>query len=269
MPTPVVVEVPHASVRVGPLALATLGAPARALGIDADLYVDQLYRRAPKLGATLLIAQVSRYVCDLNRAETDVDDRTVEGAPTRAFRALPHGLIWHDTTESLPVLTRKLTRSEFQRRLDKIYRPYHQALQRLLAEKHARFGYAILLAAHSMPSFGRAGHTDPGAARADVVPGTQGRSTAAAEVIAAVDAEATLAGLSVHHDDPYRGGFTTVHYGRPSQGVHAVQVELARRLYMDETTLKKDPVGFRKTSDFCGSLVQALGACRPTVKKNH
>jgi len=255
-PSPLVVEVPHASVRVGPRALATLNAPARAIGMDADLYVDQLYRHAPRFGATLLVARVSRYVCDLNRAESDVDASTVEGA---APRSLPHGLIWRDTTEAQPALTRKLSRAEFERRRDTIYRPYHQALDEILREKHARFGYAILLAAHSMPSMGRAGHADPGARRADVVPGTQGRTTAGSRVIAAVEAEAKRAGLSLQHDDPYRGGYTTVHYGRPLQGFHAIQVELSRSLYMDEASLTKLPELFQNTEDFCTGLVQSLG----------
>ncbi|MDX2055878.1 MAG: N-formylglutamate amidohydrolase [Polyangiaceae bacterium] len=258
-PTPLVVEIPHSSVRVGPRALATLNAPARSIGVDADLYVDQLYRQAPAFGASVLIARVSRYVCDLNRSEQDVDGSTVEGAPARLF---PHGLIWRETTESQPVLTRRLSRGEFERRLETIYRPYHQALQGLLKQKYEQFGYAVLLAAHSMPSFGRSGHADPGAARADVVPGTQGRSTAARSVIAAVEEEAKRAGLSLTHDDPYRGGFTTVHYGKPALGFHAIQVELARRLYMDESTLTKLPGSFEKTANFCDRLVQALGQLR-------
>ncbi|CAN5744312.1 hypothetical protein BH11MYX4_BH11MYX4_21520 [soil metagenome] len=113
-----------------------------------------------------------------------------------------------------------------------------------------------------MPSVGRAGHGDPQAVRADVVPGTRGRTSAGARFIDAVDKHARAAGLSVAHDDPYQGGYTTQHYGRPDRDVHVVQVELARRLYMDEATLTRS-AGFERLRAWCGSLAAALGATRP------
>src|SRR5687767_8243092 len=82
--TPVIVEVPHAGLWVDGPALATLVAPARSIGRDADLWVDELYADAPARGATLLVAHVSRYVVDLNRSEKDVDIESVEGAPPSA-----------------------------------------------------------------------------------------------------------------------------------------------------------------------------------------
>ena len=258
--TPLVVEIPHAGLFVDGPALARLAAPARAIGRDADLYVDELYAGAPAHGATLLIANVSRYVCDLNRSELDVDAESVEGAPPQA-RAT-RGIVWRLTSEGARVLESPLPRAELERRLDTYYRPYHRALAELLERKRARFGFAILLAAHSMPSVGRAGHGDPQAVRADVVPGTRGRTSAAGRFIDAVDTHARGTGLSVAHDDPYQGGYTTQHYGRPADGVHVVQVELARRLYMDEPTLTKSP-SFERTRSWCASLALALGAIKP------
>jgi len=254
--TPVVVEVPHAGLEIDPPALASLIAPARALGQDADLFVDELYADAPAEGATLLVARVSRYVCDLNRAEDDVDELTAEGA---GGRPSPHGLVWRATTENVPALTAPLPRHELERRLHQIYRPYHATLRRLLDAKRSRFGYAILLCGHSMPSRGRAGHADPGRARADVVPGSRGHTSAAAEVIAVPDELARERGWTVAHDDPYRGGFTTAHYGRPGGGVHAVQVELSRRLYMDERILSKKVNDFHATKAYCRAVVARLG----------
>ncbi|MFO0680222.1 MAG: N-formylglutamate amidohydrolase [Polyangiaceae bacterium] len=259
--TPVVVEVPHASVFVPPEFLDPLVAPVRSLGRDADLHVDALYDDAPDEGATLLVAKVSRYVVDLNRAETDVDDGTVEGAPSDTHMA--HGLVWRVSTEGDRTLARALMRKELELRLDAIHRPYHEALATLLAEKKARFGFAVLLAAHSMPSVARTQHGDAGKVRADVVPGTRGRTSAAAPFIDCVDAQASAAGYTVRHDDPYRGGHATRHYGRPSDSVHAVQVELARRLYMDESTLARSADRFARTRTFCRRLVRALGAVRP------
>lgn len=254
--TPVVVEVPHAGLGVDALTLQSLAAPARSIGVDADLYVDQLYEGAPDVGATLLVAEHSRYVCDLNRSEQDVDPLAVAGGS--AQRA-PHGLIWRDTTEGQRALYQPLSREELERRLITYYRPYHQRLSELLAAKRAKFGFVVLLAGHSMPSRGRPGHSDTGRDRADVVPGSRGRTTAASAVIDTPEQIARPRGWTVVHDDPYRGGYTTAFYGRPERHQHALQVELSRRLYMNEATLEKRPDGFEATRDFCTGLVAALG----------
>jgi N-formylglutamate amidohydrolase len=252
-----VVEIPHAGLQVDPETLSTLNAPGRAVGSDADLYVDELYSEAAQLGASVLIAEMSRYVVDLNRAETDVDSLAVTGAPVGS---LPHGLIWRSTTEGRSALVHPISDAEYQRRVQLYYRPYHQALQELLQQKKRRFGYVILLAAHSMPSSGRAGHTDLGSRRADVVPGSRGRTSAAPSVIDCPDKLARLRGWSVEHDQPYRGGFTTAFYGRPETNVHVVQVELNRALYMNETTLSKLEPGFSEVRRYCSDLVQTLAA---------
>jgi N-formylglutamate amidohydrolase len=259
-PTPVVVEVPHAGLLVDPVSLATLAAPAHSLGHDADLYVDELYADALREGASLIAARISRYVCDLNRSEVDYDSSAVEGGPPRPA---PHGLVWRTTTEDRPALLARLTRRELERRLNVVYRPYHATVQELLREKHELFGFAILLCAHSMPSRGRAGHSDPGRERADVVPGTRGRTTAAAGIIEIAEQAALDFGYSVSHDDPYRGGYSTANYGRPLMGIHAIQIELSRRLYMDELSLLKKPAEFERTADFCRTLVRRLGSWRP------
>jgi N-formylglutamate deformylase len=260
--TPVIVEIPHAGINVDGPALATLAAPARAIGRDADLWVDELYARAPAHGATMLVAHISRYVVDLNRSEKDVDSETIEGAPPTA-RAT-RGIIWRLTSDGARTLEAPLSRAELDRRLETFYRPYHRTLAQLIDEKRNRFGFAIVLAAHSMPSLGRVrGETSAGPAkRADVVPGTRGRTSAAPVIIDAVDRVARAAGYSVAHDEPYQGGFTTMFYGQPAAGVHVVQVELARRLYMDETTLLKTP-SFDRTTAFCEALVEALGNAVP------
>lgn len=258
--TPLVVEIPHAGLFVDAPTLAQLAAPARSIGRDADLYVDELYADVHERGATCIVAHVSRYVVDLNRSEGDVDAESVEGAPghSRATR----GIVWRLTSDGARVLDAPLRRRELERRLDAYYRPYHSAIASVLERKRARFGFAVLLAAHSMPSVGRAGHGDANAVRADVVPGTRGRTSAARSVIDVVDAHAQQAKMSVAHDDPYQGGYTTQHYGRPDLNVHVVQVELARRLYMDEATLHKG-AGFEKTKAWCSDLATALGRAKP------
>jgi N-formylglutamate amidohydrolase len=255
-PTPVVVEVPHAGLLLDALSLAWLAAPARSLGADADLYADQLFQDAPDEGAHLLVATTSRYVCDLNRAEGDVDSLAVDGGTARSS---PHGLVWRTTTEGRPALTGPVPRSEYERRIERYHRPYHQKLAELVEQRKREHGFAILVCGHTMPSRGRDGHDDAGTERADVVPGSRGRTTAGAAVIDLIEPLARDAGFRVVHDEPYRGGYSTGHYGRPSEGLHAIQVELARRLYMNERTLEIVPDRFETLRKFCRSLVAALG----------
>jgi N-formylglutamate amidohydrolase len=260
-PTPLVVEVPHAGIEVDALSLSTLVAPARSIGADADLYVDELYADAPDVGAALLVAKTSRYVCDLNRAENDVDALAVDGGKARSS---PHGLVWRTTTEGRPAIVSAISQREYERRLESYHRPYHRALAELVEERRKQHGFAIVLCAHSMPSRGRDGHEDAGVERADIVPGTRGRTTAALALIDRVDRLADDFGFRVRHDEPYRGGFTTGHYGRPQDGIHAVQIELARRLYMDERTLAQRPAEFARLREFCRKLVASLSAFRPS-----
>lgn len=256
---PVIVEVPHAGLEVDAETLSTLVAPAQSIGKDADLYVDELYADAPDTGATLLTARMSRYVCDLNRSEHDVDRDTVLGANGRPS---PHGLIWRATTDNRAAIAKPLPRAELERRLHAYYRPYHDRLDELVRDLLGRHGFVIVVSGHSMPSRGRDGHDDPGRERADVVPGTRQRSTTAAGVIEATERVAARFQLGVAHDEPYRGGHTTVRYGRPSAGIHAIQIELNRRLYMDEQSLAKKPNEFRVIRSFCLALVTEIAALR-------
>ncbi len=261
--TPVIVEVPHAGLFVPPHFATGLLASARSIARDADLFVDELYGDAADGGATALVSRVSRYVIDLNRAETDIDNESVVNAP--ASPRAPRGVVWRLTTDNERCLAAPLTRAELDARLDEIYRPYHAALARQVEAKVARFGVCILLAGHSMPSVGRSGHGDESVERADVVPGTQGRTTAHASLIDLVERHARDAGLTVKHDEPYRGGYATRHWGRPSHRVHAVQVEIARRLYMNEATLMKTEA-FPAMQAFAQDLVRKLGAAAISLR---
>jgi N-formylglutamate amidohydrolase len=258
--TPIVVEIPHAGLESAPPFLEPLAAPARSLARDADLYVDALYSEAPDVGATVLVARTSRYVIDVNRGERDVDAEVVEGA--RADVRLHHGLVWRTTSDGEPALSRRLSVRELEERLDLVWRPYHRELAAIVERKRARFGIAVVLAAHSMPSLDRGPRRDAVESvrsRADVVPGTRGRRSAAGRFIDAVEEHAVAQGWTVRHDEPYAGGFTTQHYGRPSEGIHAIQVELSRRLYVDEATLRPLPT-FEVVRQWCSLLVSKLGA---------
>ena len=147
---------PARGARIGPPFLEPLAAPARALARDADLYVDALYEDAPAEGATVLVrADVALRRSTSIARENDVDGEVVEGA--RADVALHHGLVWRTTSDGEPALSRRLTRAELEERLELVWRPYHRELAAIIERKRARFGVAVVLAAHSMPSVERGG----------------------------------------------------------------------------------------------------------------
>ena len=123
----------------------------------------------------------------------------------------------------------------------------------------ARHGFAIGLAAHSMPSMGRGLGAPKPVRRPDVVPGSRGGTSADRRVLELVEAHFTDAGLSVRHDDPYRGGHTTAHYGRPHEGWHVVQIELNRDLYVDERTSEPRTGDFEALQAVLTALVGKLG----------
>lgn len=231
----VVVEIPHAGLAIPDDVRAQLCVGPADVLRDADLFVDRLWDDAPEEGASLLVAQVSRYVVDLNRAEDDVERELVPDHPApRPTQS--RGVIWRTTTEGLPALVDRLSYAALEARLARYHRPYHAALAAEVDRKVMSFGRALLVAAHSMPSATRPGSPR----RADVVPGSRGGTTTHRRVLEVIDEHFRDAGLSVRHDDPYRGGYTTQRYGRPRDGVHAVQIELNRALYVDERTSRPD-----------------------------
>lgn len=255
--SPVVVEVPHACTWLDPESLAHTTAPARSIARDADLYVDELAADTPTTGATLVTAGVSRLVVDLNRAPHEYDELTAEGGLREAH---PRGVLWRLTTDGDPVIAGRLSRGEVERRLARFHRPYHALLRRLLEEKRERFGFAVLLSAHSMPSQARPLRVRPGEDLdpLEVVPGTRGGTSAHAMIARTTELVARASGLSVRHDDPYRGGFITASMGRPAEAIHAIQVEVARRLYMDERSFARIEPGFSALRALFTALAEAL-----------
>jgi N-formylglutamate amidohydrolase len=122
-------------------------------------------------------------------------------------------------------------------RIEGIYRPYHQTLQRLLTDMVNQFGAAILVDCHSMPRLSRSGDRTP----PDIVLGDRYGTSCAAPVIEQVEAVFAGAGLKVARNRPYAGGHITRVYGRPQYGVHTVQIEISRHLYMNEASLRPGP----------------------------
>lgn len=256
-PSPVLVEVPHSGLQVPPELASELRTDPNAVLSDSDMYVDRLYARAPRQGATLLVSRVSRYVVDLNRGPDEVDAAAVPKHP-RARRIPARGVVWRARTDGTPLLREPLTVEQFARRIALYYEPYHRTLREVAAQIHRQHGHVVILAAHSMPSAGRRMLGGPEVRRADVVPGTRGRSTADGRIIDLVDSHFRQAGLSVKHDDPYRGGWTTASYGAPKRGQHVVQIELNRALYVDEQTNEIKTGDFERLQSVLDQLVDKL-----------
>lgn len=255
--TPVIVEVPHAGLSIPEPLRDEILVNIETMRRDADLYVDELCTYAPDAGAALLTARISRYVVDLNRAPDDVELGPPDDGPGGRI-GQPRGVVWRVTTDGRPALRNALDAAGINQRLSLYHAPYHTRLCEELEATRQAFGYVVLVAGHSMPSAVRRGVRDI-ERRADIVPGSLGGTSCDPRVVELVDQHFRAAGLSVRHDDPYKGGFTTAHYGRPAQKQHAIQIEINRALYMDEATCTPRQENFARLQVLLRELFGKLG----------
>ncbi len=217
---------------------------ARAIRSSEDAFVDLLFDCAPLHGAPFLRAGASRAFVDLNRAADELDPALIEGVrrPVHNPRvASGLGVIPRVVAGGRPIHRGRIALSEAEGRINAFWRPYHEALQGLLAESHARFGEAILIDCHSMPHEAIESVGPPGSPRPDVVLGDRFGAAASAAVVDRIEAAFTAAGLKVSRNMPFAGAYVVQHYGRPSRRQHAVQVEIDRSLYMDERLVEPLP----------------------------
>lgn len=201
-----------------------------------DAFVDELFSAVVALGAPLVLARFPRAYLDANRAPAELDAAMFDGAlPMEIDRASPRvhaglGIIPRVVREGVEIYREKLTAREAAERIARFYRPYHAALERIVAETRARFGTAIIIDCHSMPS---------AAAAPDIVLGDRLGLAAAAEITAAAEYAFGGAGFRIARNAPYAGGHTTQLHGRPGAGTHALQVEINRGLYLDEERVER------------------------------
>jgi N-formylglutamate amidohydrolase len=259
-PGPIVVSVPHASVEVQGMAAPL--SPELDVRCDADLYVDRLYRIGEPAGPpACMAARLSRFICDLNRDPDDVSAAAVPAHPAPR-NTDGRGFVWAVTTSGAAALQRPLTFEEWRARAD-VHAGYHGAIARALARARARYGFAILVDGHSMPSMGRQGHKDAGRRRADVVPGDRDGTSCSPIQPRHVGDHFRSLGYSVAFNDPYKGGFITAHHGQPRNAIHAIQIELRRDLYMDEAAYTIKPPGFDRLRGTLTALLSKLESFRP------
>lgn len=250
---PVLLSVPHSG-RDYPewlIALASSGKPA--LATLEDPLVDRLVWRALQRGCGAVIARAPRAAVDCNRAEDEVDPSVVDGArrgrvSARArgglgivpARTQQHGYLWR----------RAITPRQLDERLSQAHRPYHEAIEAQLALLIDRFGCALLLDCHSMPP-------PPDGVPPIVFGDCRGR-TADAWLGSEAMAITRRCGFEAGLNDPFAGGHIIERHAQPANGVHAIQIEIDRRCYLDQR-LNKPGRGFDRVATLIETLAVELG----------
>ncbi len=205
-----------------------------------DKFIGELYRGAPKIGAVLLEAGFSRTYIDPNRAGEDIDPDLVEGEWTGPFRPsgkakIGKAVIWRLLEDGRPIYARRLPVAEVRHRVENYLVPYQLELKRLLDAAHARHGVVYHVNCHSMGAVsGVTGEDATGSVRADIVLGDRDGTTCSAEFTAFVHGLFSDAGYAVKVNDPYKGVELVRAFSDPATGRHSLQIEINKRLYMDE-----------------------------------
>ena len=241
--TPLVHASPQSG-RVYPAELLAASAlDAAAIRRSEDALVDELVAGAGASGGVLIKATYARAYIDVNREPYELDPAMFEDelpafAQSRTARAAAGlGSIARIVAEGQEIYSRKLTFEEARRRVDEVHAPWHAAVGELLEEARAGFGAALLIDWHSMPS----GAAGPARRAPDFVLGDRYGAACAGAVTRLVERELEARGYVVARNAPYAGGWATARYGRPAEGLHALQIEINRALYLDEKRLEPLP----------------------------
>ena len=249
---PIVFNSPHSG-RVYPrdfLAAARLD--LATLRRSEDSFVDDLIIGTVRRGHPVMRAHFPRCYVDVNREPYELDPRMFEGrlpsfANTRSMRvAGGRGTVARVVGDSQEIYGVRIPVDDALRRIENLYKPYHRALRRLLTRVHRDFGAAVLVDCHSMPS--TAGTKDE-RHRADVVLGDRYGTSCVGAVAETIEATLRRLGYAVSRNKPYAGGFITEHYGNPAAGVHSIQLEINRALYMDERRYERAATFTRLAAD--------------------
>ncbi|MFY0693365.1 MAG: N-formylglutamate amidohydrolase [Paracoccaceae bacterium] len=206
-----------------------------------DAFMDMLVGSAPECGAPLICANMPRAYLDLNRSADELDPAIVEGvgrAGQNPRIASGLGVIPRVVSNGREIYRGKMPIEEAHGRIENYWRPYHDRLQSLLDDTRQRFGEAVLLDCHSMPHDATEAVSRAGAMRAEVILGDRFGASASGHIVDRIETIFLDAGLRVSRNAPFAGAYITQHYGRPSRGQHAVQIEIDRALYMDEAEVR-------------------------------
>ena len=257
---PLVFNSPHSG-RIYPKAfLAASRLDPFALRRSEDAYVEELFSFVTELGAPLLYAHFPRAYLDVNREPYELDpvlfrDGLPHYANTQSVRVVGGlGTIARIVSESDEIYREPLTLGAALERINRLYTPYHETLSALLDDAQREFGFSLLIDCHSMPSNPLA---EQNGARPDFVVGDRFGTSCNGDITRLAASQLKAQGYAVALNKPYAGGYITEHYGRPHKGQHALQLELNRALYMDETSFKKSD-GFERLRSDLEAMVRAL-----------
>jgi N-formylglutamate amidohydrolase len=260
--SPFVFDVPHAG-RFYPNAfLAASRLDAVTLRRSEDAFVDDLVRPVVALGAPMLTARFPRAYLDVNREPFELDPRLFDGrlpafANTRSMRVAGGlGTVPRLVGDGQEIYAGRLPVQEGLMRVDALYKPYHAALRGLIDETARRFGCVVLVDCHSMPIKGLGRESGK---RPDVILGDRFGTSCAGSIVTRFEEAFRGRGYHVVRNRPYAGGFITEHYGEPLIGRHALQIEIARPLYMDERTLEPHS-GFTRLAQDLGAIFAGVMA---------
>jgi N-formylglutamate amidohydrolase len=259
---PVVFNSPHSG-NIYPRAFLTASRlDVSTLRRSEDSFVDELAIGVVRRGYPLMRAYFPRCYVDVNREPYELDPRMFEGrlpsfANTRSMRVAGGlGTVARVVGDAQEIYSQRIPVDDAIRRIEWLYKPYHRALRRVFTRVHRDFGAAVLIDCHSMPSTAGSKDERP---RSDVVLGDRYGTSCVAAIAEVAEATLRAQGYSVGRNKPYAGGFITEHYGNPAAGLHAIQLELNRALYMDERRFERAPAFNRLASDL-ETLAENLAA---------
>ncbi len=263
-PAPLVFSSPHSGSLYTPafLAAARLGLPA--LRRSEDCYIDEIFADAPHAGANLIAAVFPRAWCDVNREAWELDPAMFEDAlpawvnTASARVAAGLGTLARVVSNGEPIYRGKLRFEEARARVTSCWEPYHLALAQLIAATIARHGACLLVDCHSMPAHACQDRRPV----PDIVLGDAYGAACAPQVLRFVENFLLDRNYRVRRNDPYAGGYITRHYGRPATHGHALQIEIARSLYMDEVSLRRSR-GLDRVRQDMAALAEALAGQAP------
>ena len=248
----------------------------RALRRSEDAFIDEAFTSAPDFGAPLLRAHFPRAFVDANRQAWELDPAMFNGdLPDYVTSHSPRisaglGTVPKIVANGELIYDNPLNFNETRKRIDTHYKPYHQTLTGLIGATCDEFGGCLLIDCHSMPSGNSFDGTrkNKGPKLSDIILGTCHGKSCAPEVVDLATRVLRDMGLSVTHNKPYAGGFTTRNYGQPANGVHAIQIEINRALYMDEQRIERGP-GLAQLVRQTRRLIDALTSIDTEILQSH
>jgi N-formylglutamate deformylase len=259
MLAPVVFASPHSGRKYDAKFLASSRLDALALRRSEDCFIDEIFAAAPAHGGVLIAADFPRAWCDVNREPWELDPGMFEdNLPDWVNTASPRvaaglGTLARVVSSGAAIYRDRLRFAEAEHRIATCWQPYHDALAQLTRFMQNGFGSCLLVDCHSMPAHA----CEDKRPVPDIVLGDAYGTTCSQAIMRHAEHFLVRRGYIVRRNDPYAGGYVTRHYGKPATGVHCLQVEIARRLYVTESSLEKHQ-GFARVAQDMSAFVETL-----------